>query len=177
MCTLLKYCFPFLLTSRMLSTSHTTDLFIEVTNLMKGNTVWALFMVAGYFPINIHLSRPILKESVRIETHCCIFKQMIIDWTNTEVTSISGISIEMPNEAKISIFTDNDLTHISNDHFEINLIACLLDQIYVVPSPQSHPRYDDAPPDTMTFAQSVNSTGGLMASAPMMPLHLLINPT
>ena len=38
-------------------------------------------------------------------------------------------------------------------------------------------RYDDTPPDAMTFAQSSNSTGGLTASAPMMPLHLLINPT
>ena len=57
------------------------------------------------------LSRLILKESVRIETRCCIFKRMIIDWTNTEVTGISGIRIEMPNEAKISIFTDNGLTH------------------------------------------------------------------
>ena len=54
---------------------------------------------------------------------------MIIDWTNTEVTGISGIRIEMPNEAKISIFTDNNLTHITDDHFEVNLIACLLDQI------------------------------------------------
>ena len=48
---------------------------------------------------------------------------MIIDWTNTKVTSILGISIDMPNEAKISIFTDNDLTHITDDHFEINLVA------------------------------------------------------
>ena len=102
---------------------------------------------------------------------------MIIDWTNTEVTGISGIRVEMPNEAKISFFTDNDLTHIRDDHFEINLIACLLDQIDVVPSPQSPLRYDDAPLDAMTFAQSSNSTGGLMASAPMMPLHLFINPT
>ena len=102
---------------------------------------------------------------------------MIIYWTNTEVTGISGIRIEMPNEAKISIFTHNDLTHITDDHFEINLIVCLLDQIYVVPSPQSPVRYDDAPPDAMTFAQSVNSTRGLTASTPMMPLHLLINPT
>ena len=76
---------------------------------------------------------------------------MIIDWTNTEVTGISGIRKEMPNEAKMSIFTDNDLTHITDDHFEINLIAHLLDQIYVVPSPQSPLRYDDAPPDAMTF--------------------------
>ena len=102
---------------------------------------------------------------------------MIIDWMNTEVTGISGIKIEMPKEARISIFTDNDLTHINDDHFQINLIACLLDKIYVVPSPQAPPRYDDTPPDVMTFAQSSNSTGSQMASAPMMPLHLLINPT
>ena len=86
-------------------------------------------MATDYFPTNIHLSRPIPKESVRIETHCCIFKRMIIDWMNTEVAGISVIRIEMPNEAKISIFADNDLTHITDDHFEIKLIACLLDQI------------------------------------------------
>ena len=102
---------------------------------------------------------------------------MIIDWMNTKVMGISGIRIEMPNEAKISIFTDNDLTHIMDDHFEINLVPQLLDQIYVVPPPQSPARYDDAPLDAMTFAQSVNSTGGQMASAPMMPLHMCINPT
>ena len=72
--TLFKYCFPFLSISRILRTSCRTDLFVEVTNVMKGNTVWAHFMATGYFPTNIHLSRPIPKESVRIETHCCIFK-------------------------------------------------------------------------------------------------------
>ena len=108
----------------------------------------------SYFATNIHLSRPIPKESVRIEPWCYIFKQMIIDWTNTEVTGISGIRIEMPNEAKILIFTDNDLTHITDDHFEIKLVARLLDQIYVVPSPQSPPRYDDTLLDPMTFTQT-----------------------
>ena len=73
-CTLFKYCFPFLPISRMLRTSCRTDLFVEVTNLTKGNTVWVHFTATGYFPTNIHLSRPILKESVRIETRCCIFK-------------------------------------------------------------------------------------------------------
>ena len=86
---------------------------------------------------------------------------MIIDWTYTEVTGISGIRIEMPNKAKILIFTDNDLMHVTDDHFQINLIAHLLDQIYVVPSPPSPPRYDDAPPDAMVFPQSSNSTRGL----------------
>ena len=102
---------------------------------------------------------------------------MIIDWANTEVTGISDIRIEMPNEAKISIFTDNDLTHITDDHFEIKLVARLLDQIYVVPSPQSPPRYDDIPLDPMSFTQTVNNTDSLTASAQMLPLHMLINPT
>ena len=73
-CTLFKYCFPFLPILRILRTSCRTDLFVEVTNVMKGNMVWAHFMATGYFPTNIHLSRPILKESVRIETCCGIFK-------------------------------------------------------------------------------------------------------
>ena len=102
---------------------------------------------------------------------------MIIDWTNTEVTGISGIRIEMSREAKISIFTDNDLTRITDNHFEIKLIARLLDQIYVVPSPQSPPRYDDTQLDPMSFTQTVNNTGSLMASAPMLPPHMLVNPT
>ena len=102
---------------------------------------------------------------------------MIIDWTNTEVTGISGIRIKMPNEAKISIFTDNDLTHITDDHFEIKLVARLLDQIYAVPSPQSPLWYDDTLQEPMTFTQTVNSTGSPTASALMLPLHILINPT
>ena len=102
---------------------------------------------------------------------------MIIDWTNTEVTGISGIRIEMPNEAKISIFTDNDLTHITDDHFQIKLVARLLDQISVIPSAQSPPRYDDTLQDLITFTQTVNNTGCPTAPAPMMPLHMLINPT
>ena len=50
-----KYCFPFLPISRMLRTSRRTDLFVEVTNLMKGNTVWVHFMATGYFPICLDL--------------------------------------------------------------------------------------------------------------------------
>ena len=65
---------------------------------------------------------------------------MHIDWDNTVVTGISGIKIDMLTEAKVSVFTDNDLTHINNDHFEISLVARLLNQIYVVPVPP--PRYD-----------------------------------
>ena len=61
---------------------------------------------------------------------------MHIDWDNTVVTGISGIKIDMRTKAKVPIFTDNDLTHINDDHFEINLVAHLLTQIYVFPVPQ-----------------------------------------
>ena len=33
---------------------------------------------------------------------------MHIDWDNTVVTGISGIKIDMPMEAKVLMFTDND---------------------------------------------------------------------
>ena len=49
MCTLFKYCFPFLPISRILRTSHRTDLFVEVTNVMKDNTVWAHFTAIVIF--------------------------------------------------------------------------------------------------------------------------------
>ena len=38
--TVFKYCFPFLLISRIIHTSHRTDLFVEVTNVTKGNSIW-----------------------------------------------------------------------------------------------------------------------------------------
>ena len=69
------------------------------------------------------------------------------------------------------------MTDITDDHFEIKLIARLLDQIYVVQSPQFPPRYDDTSLDPMSFTQNVNNAGSLMASAPMLPLHMLVNPT
>ena len=57
----------------------------------------------------------------------------------------------MPDTAFVSIFMDNDLTHITDDHFEIKLIARLLDQMYVIPAPVFPPRYDDTPPSAPNF--------------------------
>ena len=54
--------------------SRCTDLFVEVTNITKGNGIWAHFVSTRYFPLQIQLSRPIQKDDVQIETFCCIFK-------------------------------------------------------------------------------------------------------
>ena len=72
--TIFKYCFPFLPISRMVCTSRRTDLFVEVTNITKGNGIWAHFVSTVYFPSQIQLSRPNQKDDVQIETVCCIFK-------------------------------------------------------------------------------------------------------
>ena len=72
--TIFKYCFPFLPISHIVHTSRHTDLFVEVTNVTKGNGIWAHFVSTGYFPSQIQLSRPIQKDDVQIETVCCIFK-------------------------------------------------------------------------------------------------------
>ena len=144
--TIFKYCFPFLPISHIIRTSQCTDLFVEVTDVTKGNGIWAHFASTGCFPSQIQMSRQIQKEDVQIETFCCIFKCIRVNWSDIIVTGISGTIITMPDIAYVSIFTDNDLTHITEDHFEINLIARLLDQIYVVQPPMLPLRYDDAPP-------------------------------
>ena len=56
-CTIFKYCFPFLPISHIICTSCHTDLFVEVTNVTKGNNIWAHFTVTRCFPLQIHMSR------------------------------------------------------------------------------------------------------------------------
>ena len=86
---------------------------------------------------------------------------MHIDWDTTVVTGISGIRIDMPTKAKVSNFTNNDLTHINDDHFEINLVAHLLNQIYVVPVPQPRYDYNDDPHANVTDGPQVQQPGHL----------------
>ena len=164
-CTIFKYCFPFLPISCIVHVSHLTDLFVKVSNIMKGNSIWAHFMVTGCFP-------SIQKEDVQIETFYCIFKCMRVNWSNITVTGISGMTIDMPETAKVSIFMDYDLTHITDDHFEIKLIARLLNQIYVVQPPILPPRYDDAPSGEYEYSQLSTSISGTRPSAPWFPEHL-----
>ena len=116
------------------------------------------------------------KEDVQIETCCCIFKHMRVNWSNITITGLSGITIDMPKIAKVSILTDNDLTHITDDHFKIKLIARLLNQIYVVQPPMLPPRYDDAPPGEYEYSQPSTSIGGTRPSASQFPeqLHSLL---
>ena len=85
----------------------------------------------------------------------------------------------MPDIAHVSIFTENDLTHITDDHFEIKLIARLLDQIYVVQPTMLPLRYDDAPPGEYEYSQPPTSTDGARPSAPQFPecLHSLLTRT
>ena len=55
--TIFKYCFLFLPISCRLHMSHRTDLFVEMTNITKGNSIWAHFTATGCFPLQIHISR------------------------------------------------------------------------------------------------------------------------
>ena len=97
---------------------------------------------------------------------------MRVNWSSIIVTGISGITMTMPDIAHVSIFMANDLTHITDDHFEIKLIARLLNQMYIVQPPMLSPRYDDAPPDEYEYSQSPTSRDGTRPSAPQFPKHL-----
>ena len=150
-----------------------------MTNVTKGNGIWAHFASTGCFPSQIQMSRPIQKEDVQIETFCCIVKRIRINWSSIIVIGIFGTMITMPDIAYVSIFTDNDLTNITEDHFKIKLIARLLDQIYVVQPPMFPPRYDDALSQEYEYSQPHTSTDGTRPSAPQFPehLHSLLTPS
>ena len=143
-----------------------------MTNVTKGNGIWVHFASTGCFPLQIQMSRLIQKEDVQIETFCCIFKCIRGNWSSIIVTGISGTIITMPDIAYVSIFMDNDLTHITEDHFEIKLIARLLDQIYVVQPPMLPLRYDDAPLEEYEYSQPHTSTDGVRSLAPQFSEHL-----
>ena len=91
---------------------------------------------------------------------------MHIDWDNTVIMGISGIKIDMPTEAKVLIFTDNDLRHINDDHFEINLVARLLNQIYVVLVLSPGYDYDNLPANVID-EPTPSTSAGVTASAPL----------
>ena len=158
--TIFKYCFLFLPISHIIRTSQCTDLFVEVTNVTKGNGIWAHFALTGCFPSQIQLLRLIQKDDLQIETFCCIFKHIRINWSSIIVTGISGTMINMPDTAYVSVFTDNDLTHTTEDHFKIKLIVRLLDQICVIQPPVFPPRCDDALPQEYEYSQAHTSTDG-----------------
>ena len=55
-CSIVKYCFPFFPILRILRGTHRMDLFVEVTNLTKGNTIWVHLTLTGYYPTLVRLS-------------------------------------------------------------------------------------------------------------------------
>ena len=93
---------------------------------------------------------------------------MHIDWDNTMVMGISGIKIDMPSGAKVSIFTDNNLIHINNDHLEINLLARLLNQIYVVSVLSPGYDYDNMHANVMDEPTSSTSAGATTSASPFL---------
>ena len=167
-CSIVEYCFPFFPILRILRGTHRMDLSVEVTNLMKGNTIWAHYTSTGYYPTLIKLSQQIPKENVHIMTSWCCFKTMHINWDNTMVTGISSIKIDMPSDAKVSLFTDNDFTHINDDHFEINLVVRLLNQIYIVPVLPPGYDYDNLHANVMDELTPSTSTGATASVPPFL---------
>ena len=139
--------------------------------LLKVMAIWAHFTLTRCFPSQIQLLRPIQKDDVQIETFCCIFKCIGVNWSSIIVTGIARTIITMLNTAYVAIFMDNDLTHITEDHFEIKLITRLLYQIYVIRPPMYPPRYDDVPPEEYEYSQPHTGTDSTRPSA---PLHSLL---
>ena len=100
----------------------------------------------------VHIGLYTLSSRQGLCMGCCITKGVTKQCIVRLRLTISRTTITMPDIAYVSIFTDNDLTHITEDHFEIKLIARLLNQIYVVQPPMLPLRYDDAPPGEYEYS-------------------------
>ena len=74
----------------------------------------------------------------------------------------------MPSDAKVLTFTDNDLTHINDDHFKINLVVRLLNQIYIVPVPSPDYDYDNLHANGMEELTPSTSTGATTSAPPFL---------
>ena len=57
--TIFKYCFPFLPISCIIHMSRCTDLFVKVTNVTKGNDIWAHFALTGCFVMYLLTLNPV----------------------------------------------------------------------------------------------------------------------
>ena len=114
------------------------------------------FCINRMFPHTDPIVKTDSKRRCTDRNHC-IFKWIRINWSSINVTGISGTMFTMPDMAYVSIFMDNDLTHITEDHFKIKLIARLLDQMYVIQPPMFPPRYDDTPPSAPQFPEHLHS--------------------
>ena len=146
--------YPPLFTLNLPKEEEIMDDLREITTM---EYVVQVIMIIVCIAIVLQSSRPIQKDDVQIKTVCCIFKWIRINWSNINVTGISGTMITMPDMAYVSIFTNNDLTHITEDHFEIKLIARLLNKMYVVQLPMFPLRYDDALPSAPQFPEHLHS--------------------
>ena len=65
-CTIFKYCFPFLPISHVVRMSHCTDLFVEVSNITKGNSMWAHCAVLVPVSLVVHVVGFYLFDKVKI---------------------------------------------------------------------------------------------------------------
>ena len=109
------------------------------------------------------------------------FNKIVLDI----ITEKFDIQVEENTKTQATLLHDDipgydlptiDFDYITEDNFEIKLIARLLDQIYVVQPPMFPLRYDDALPQEYKYSQPHTSTDGARPSAPQFPeyLHLLL---
>ena len=71
--TIFKYCFLFLPISHIICMTRHTDLFVEVTNVTKGNRLWAHFVSTVYFPSQIQLIIKTNSEGRCTNRNCLLY--------------------------------------------------------------------------------------------------------
>ena len=76
-CSIVKYYFPFFTISRILIGTHRTDLFVEVTNLTKGNTYGLIILHQAITPHQLDYPDKSQKKMYQLPLVGVVLKQCI----------------------------------------------------------------------------------------------------
>ena len=135
--SLVRAAFPLYPLSRILRGKYRSDIFLEITNRSKGNTLWAHLKAVGLYPTSFTVNGQLTIEDIEV-TKCCCFKMIRINWRDVHIMDYTGKIHVMPNTTWLSILTESDLTNLNpEDAYDIRILGRILDHIMEIPKATS----------------------------------------
>ena len=81
-----RVCFPVYPLSKIVRGKYYTDIFIEVTNTMTCQTLWAHLTKVTVYPSQLYLARKVNSNQISMSKFFCI-RQLEIDWEDITLSN------------------------------------------------------------------------------------------
>jgi hypothetical protein len=150
--SLARVCFPLYPLNKWLRGSARSDIFIEITDISTGNTIWGHLGRTSVYPSRLRFIGHVNSSDLQIVQSCGCFKYIIINWRTNVLTDDHLTTIPLRQKAPVSIWTHPSLHEIvSTSHYQIKLMARVLDLYTPItnitePGATSSSRYAPPPP-------------------------------